>query len=64
MMRLEDLPLIYCLTCTFVALEDVASKESEVDAEAKETGLGENADFATVSVTSLQHVLDLKLLSM
>lgn len=52
-MRLEDLPLIYCLTCTFVALEDVASKESKADAEVKETGLGEKADFTAVSVTSL-----------
>lgn len=47
-MRLEDLPLIYCLTCTFVALEDIASQESEADAD-----LGEKADFTTVSVHSL-----------
>lgn len=52
-MRLEDLQLIYCLTCTFVAVEDIASNESEVDAEGKETGLEENPDFTTVSVTSL-----------
>lgn len=52
-MRLEDLPLIYCLTCNFVALEDSESKESEVDAEEKETGPGEKADCATVSSTFL-----------
>lgn len=39
----------FCLTCTFAALEDSESKESELDAEEKETGLGEKADFATVS---------------
>lgn len=50
---LKDLPLIYCLTCMFLALEDIASKESEVDAEVKEPGLGEKADFTTVGLTFL-----------
>lgn len=48
-MHLEDLPLIYCLICTFVEVEDITFTESVIDAEEKGTGLTEKTDVSTVS---------------
>lgn len=50
-MHLEDLPLIYCLICTFVEVEDITFTESVIDAEEKGTGLTETTDICTVSST-------------
>lgn len=48
-MHLEDLPLIYCLICTFVEVEDITFTKSVIDAEEKGTGLTETTDISTVS---------------